>query len=396
MDASLLIWLLLPVAAASGWFAATRTARSVSRRRARSDLASEYFKGINYVLNEQPDKAIEVFIKVLEVDAETLETHLALGNLYRRRGEVDRAIRLHQTLAARSTASDEQRYEALLELAQDYLSAGLLDRAENLFRELVEADRHTVQALHQLIDIYEQEKDWDEAVVVARRLGQITGSPLDNAVAQYRCEQAEQAREQGRHAEALELVVAARQSFPDCARASIIEGDIHAALGAPAAALEAYARVEHQDPDYVPEVVERTLDAFEALDAPERARDYLERMHVGRGGMTALLALAERVREEKGAAQAAELVVTALSHRPTLRGFEWLLELYAADEAEPRANALNAQQWSILQRLTVALLKDRPVYKCGHCGFPAKLLHWRCPGCKHWNSVRPIHGVEGE
>ena len=322
MDASLLLWLLLPVAAASGWFAATRATAVRAKRGGRAELTSEYFKGINYVLNEQPDKAIEVFIKVLEVDAETVETHLALGNLYRRRGEVDRAIRIHQNLVARSTASDEQRYDALAELAEDYLSAGLLDRAENLFRELVEVEHHTEQALRQLLDVYEQEKDWENAVVIADKLARLTGAELGDVIAQYRCEQAEQARENGRRDEALQWLASALEAFPGCVRASIVEGDIRAEAGELAAALEAYARVEQQDPDYVPEVVERTVRCLEALDAPDRARDYLEEVHQGHGGMTAMLALAERLRHEEGVAAATDFVVDALSRRPTLRGFE--------------------------------------------------------------------------
>ena len=396
MDASFLIWLLLPVAAASGWFAATRATRVRAKRGGRAELTSEYFKGINYVLNEQPDKAIEVFIKVLEVDAETVETHLALGNLYRRRGEVDRAIRIHQNLVARSTASDEQRYDALAELAEDYLSAGLLDRAENLFRELVEVEHHTQQALRQLLDVYEQERDWENAVVIADKLAHLTGAELGNVIAQYRCEQAEQARENGQRNEALQWLASALEVFPGCVRASIVEGDIRSEAGELAAALEAYARVEQQDPDYVPEVVERTVRCLEALDAPDRARDYLEKVHQGHGGMTAMLALAERLRREEGVAAATDFVVDALSRRPTLRGFEWLLELLAEENGGRDDDSPSARHWSVLQRLTASLLEDRPIYRCGHCGFPAKLLHWRCPGCKHWSSVRPIHGVEGE
>ena len=396
VDVSFLLWLLLPVAAASGWFAAAKASRGASRRRARAELTSEYFKGINYVLNEQPDKAIEVFIKVLEVDTETVETHLALGNLYRRRGEVDRAIRIHQNLVARSTTSNEQRYEALLELAQDYLSAGLLDRAENLFRELVEVGHHTVQALRQLIDIYEQEKDWEQAAAAAGQLGDATGSHLGNVIAQYQCEQAEQARENGNISEALGLLTAARESYPGCVRASIVEGDIHAERGDHALALDAYARVEEQDVEYVPEVVERILCCMEALDDASGAYAFLVKMHEGHGGMTAMLALAERLRQRQGTGQAVDFVIGELAKRPTLRGFEWLLELHDESTGVNGSDGLAARHWSILQKLTASLLKERPVYKCEHCGFPAKLLHWRCPGCKHWSSVRPIRGIEGE
>jgi len=164
-----LLWLLLPVAAASGWWVARHT-ELVSQARKKSSLTSDYFKGLNYLVNEQPDKAIEVFIRVVEVDSETIETHLALGSLFRRRGEVDRAIRIHQNLIARPSLNREQRTQALLELGQDYMNAGLLDRAESLFLELVELDAHTVRALQLLADIYEQEKDWQACLDIVEQL----------------------------------------------------------------------------------------------------------------------------------------------------------------------------------------------------------------------------------
>ena len=175
------LWLLLPVAAGTGWWAARNATRRATREREGGGFRSDYFQGINYLLNEQPDKAIEVFIKLIEVDSDTVETHLALGNLYRRRGDVDRAIRIHQNLVARESLSTSQRTEALLELGQDYMSAGVLDRAEDLFSEIaVDAD-YRMQALRQLIDIYEREKDWPKAIASARKLEQATGNSSDGS-----------------------------------------------------------------------------------------------------------------------------------------------------------------------------------------------------------------------
>src|SRR5713101_7419737 len=185
-----LLWLLLPLAAGSGWLVARFDQK---RHAAARDLPSAYFKGLNFLLNEQPDKAIEIFIQVLEVNSETVETHLALGNLFRRRGEVERAIRIHQNLIARPTLDREQRTYALLELAQDYFKAGLFDRAENLFLELAEIRAHSEQALRLLLSIYQQEKEWDKAIQTGRRLARVAGKSMDGVIAQYYCEQAEQA-----------------------------------------------------------------------------------------------------------------------------------------------------------------------------------------------------------
>ena len=177
-----LLWLLLPLAAASGWLGARIEQKRRARRNA-FDLPSAYFKGLNFLLNEQPDKAIEVFTQVLEVNSETVETHLALGNLFRRRGEVERAIRIHQNLIARPTLDREQRSHALLELGQDYLKAGLFDRAENLFLELAEIRLHSEQALRLLLRIYQQEKEWGKAISSARKLARLSGENMNSVIA---------------------------------------------------------------------------------------------------------------------------------------------------------------------------------------------------------------------
>ncbi|NNF96569.1 MAG: tetratricopeptide repeat protein, partial [Halobacteria archaeon] len=185
-----ILFFLLPIAALSGWWLGRR---SKARRQEESslELPSSYLRGLNYLLNEQQDKAIDLFIQLLDVDNDTVETHLALGSLFRRRGEVDRAIRIHQNLIARPTLSKEQRMQALFELGQDYMRAGLLDRAETLLGELIGNEPHTVAALQHLLDIYQQEKDWDKAIQIAQRLESRTGQSKRNLIAQYYCEKAD-------------------------------------------------------------------------------------------------------------------------------------------------------------------------------------------------------------
>ena len=381
-----LLWLLLPVAAASGWFAARR-AEDGGRRR----LTPDYFRGLHYLLNDQPDRAIEVFIKVLEIDQETAETQLALGNLYRRRGEVDRAIRLHQNLVARPALTDDLRLEAHLELAQDYLSAGVLDRAEDIYRDLVGAKAHRVQALRHLLDIYEQEKDWEQARNTARELAEATGTEQGAVISQYLCEGALQALALGSKDEALELLRSARDAHPACARASLHEGDILVSQESFDLALAAYRRIEDQDADYLPEVIGRIQRCFDKLDRREAARGYLERVLDRYGGMTVMLALAEMIREEGGNTSAIHFMLEALAKRPTVRGFDRLL-----DFASKSLSADVPDHLEVMKGLLAQLMNDRPVYQCRHCGFAARSLHWQCPGCKHWNTVRPVRGVAGE
>ena len=386
-----LVWFLLPVAAGSGWFFARQSRRTKSSETADKSLRSHYFKGINYLLNEQPDKAIEVFIKVLEVDSETVETHLALGNLYRRRGEVDRAIRIHQNLIARPILSEEQRLEALLELGQDYLSAGLLDRAEDLFQELADTEVYRVQALRQLIDIYEQEKDWENAISSSRKLEKVTGNQLGPVIAHYHCEEAERCRQAGDLSRALKIAKQALYTHKDCVRASVLEGDIRMQTGDFQQATRAFQRVEEQDPDHLPEVVSRLDECYTQLGSPEKMSEYLEALRERYGWVTMTLALTDIKLARDGTRGAIDFIAGQLKRRTSVRGLDRLLELELSEESGQQGDYLE-----ILKDLTTRLLEDRPVYKCQHCGFPAKSLHWQCPSCKHWNSIKPIQGVEGE
>ncbi len=386
-----LLWLLLPVAAATGWWLGRRSGPGAVKDGGDDNLRSDYFRGINYLLNEQPDKAIEVFIKVLEVDQETVETHLALGNLYRRRGEVDRAIRIHQNLVARNTLTPPQRHEALLELGQDYLSAGLLDRAENLFKELSETTGYRVQALRQLIDIYEQEKDWEQAIASARQLEKATGNQLGAVIAHYHCEQAERLRQQRDAPAALKMIGQALDSHRGCVRASLLEGDIHAECGDHERAARAYQRVEDQDPAFLPETIERIHRCYRALGRPDDMRAYLVRLLERYGWVSAALELAEIRRAAEGPRSAIDFIAERLRQRSSVRGLDRLMEL----ELEERGQEM-PEYFRILKALTEELLEDSPVYKCSHCGFPARSLHWQCPSCKHWNTIKPIQGVEGE
>nr|VFJ46483.1 MAG: Lipopolysaccharide biosynthesis regulator YciM, contains six TPR domains and a predicted metal-binding C-terminal domain [Candidatus Kentron sp. FW]VFJ47979.1 MAG: Lipopolysaccharide biosynthesis regulator YciM, contains six TPR domains and a predicted metal-binding C-terminal domain [Candidatus Kentron sp. FW] len=392
--------MLLPVAAASGWYVAQRNVRNITDSPPSSPIHADYFKGIHYLLYEQPDQAIEAFIKVLEVEDETAETHLALGNLYRRRGEMERAIRIHQSLVEQSTLNSEQRYEALLELGQDYLSAGLLDRAEGLFQDLVKNSQHTVQALRQLIEIYEQERDWDKAIDSARKLEEVTGNQLRSVVAHYYCEKAEQALRNNEQGAILDITGQALEAHDGCVRASLIEGDTLVKSGNLEQALQAYRRVEVQDSDYLPEAIDRMYYCYRMLEKPDHSAskkshaitEFFSALLQRYKGVSVTLALSEIKRREEGKQEAMAFLTEKLRERPSLRGYQRLLEM-GLDRVVPSGAS---DHFVILKGLMSGLLKDRPVYQCRHCGFPAKFLHWQCPGCKNWNTVKPIQGVEGE
>jgi len=384
------LFLLLPVAVISGWVIGRR-ANPGSGLYSGSEIPLDYIKGLNYLLNEQPDKAIDVFIQMLDVNSETVETHLMLGSLFRRRGEVDRAIRIHQNLIARPTLKAEQRMHALHELGQDYMRAGLLDRAEALFKELIETGPHTVNALEQLIDIYQQEKDWEKAIETARKLAFKTGRPQDNVIAHYYCELAEQEIRANEHTKALKYLKRALAADKHCARASILEGDIQFKSGNIKDAIRAFHRVEEQCADYIPEVLDRLGRCYKTLNRGDDMVNYLQGILKRQGGISVMLALAEQLREREGDTQAAEFIAQQLETKPSVRGMDRLIDLALIHIKEPAREKLEA-----LKNVTAQLLVNNSVYQCEVCGFHGKTLHWQCPGCKNWNTVKPIQGVEGE
>ncbi len=384
-----LLVLLLPVAAASGWWAAKR-----SRERAlepRRWMHPDYFKGLNYVLNEQPDKAIEVFVKMLEVDSETVETHLALGNLFRRRGEVDRAIRIHQNLIARPTLNRNQKAQALLELGMDYMRLGILDRAEGLFAELVASDMLTEQAFTYLLDIYQQEQDWPKAIMTANRLEATTGQHLSPVIAQFYCELAGTSLVKNDEKSAKNNLKRALNLDPGCVRASLIEGAMQQRSGNYRAALKAFRRVEKQDPEYLSEIIPPLQDCYKALGRLDGYITYLHELLETYGGITPLLYLTDLIAEIRGETEAIRLISDELHKRPTVRGVDHLLK-YAISKADGDLH----KNLQTIQELTTRLIEEGPVYKCRNCGFDAKHIHWYCPGCKKWNTVKPVHGVHGE
>jgi lipopolysaccharide biosynthesis regulator YciM len=378
-----LLWLLLPLAAVSGWYAA----RGEQRRRnppSETQLSTDYFRGINYLLNEQPDKAIEVFTQMVEVNTETVETHLALGSLFRRRGEVERAIRIHQNLIARPTLDRAQRALALCELALDYLRAGLLDRAENLFLELAEIPAHAEQALRALMHIYEQEKDWDKAMAVGRRLAQATGRNLGPVLAQYSCERAEHALHDANPSLARQHLREALAVDPRCVRANILGGRIAANQRQDREAIVFWQKVEQQEADYLDEVIADIAAAYRRLDDEPGLYAYLREVARRRPGMRTLLILAEAIRTRDGLAAAHAFLAERLQSQPSVLGLKQLIDLQVAQESPPQPADLGVIQASLDR-----LIAQQEGYQCRQCGFRGQVLHWQCPACHEWLALQP-------
>jgi lipopolysaccharide biosynthesis regulator YciM len=382
-----LVLLLIPVAAASGWIAARRSMAKREQKQPQ-DFSPAYFQGLNYLLNEQPDKAIDLFIKMLEVDSETVETHLALGNLFRRRGEVERAIRIHQNLIARPALDREQRAQALLELGVDYMRAGLFDRAENLFVELTETKLYNEQALTHLLEIYQQEKDWVRCLEIAEKLGPGRDGILQMQTAHFYCELA-QRELKGSNLEAAEKYVKKAQTADhNSVRATILLGNMEWNGGDYKAAIKCYKQVEAQDVAYLPEIMPGLMACYRALGKMKELADYLRTLYARHQGSVVMLALTDIIIEEKGDETAVDFALTHLADYPDLKVLERLIKLNLnKDEKQPR------ETLEVLKHAVERLMSSQPDYQCEQCGFSAKKLHWRCPSCMRWSSIKPVQGL---
>jgi len=387
-------WLLgFPIFFALGWLAARVDIKHLVRdSRA---LPTSYFKGLNFLLNEQPDKAIEAFIEVVKVDPETVDLHFALGSLFRRRGEYDRAIRMHQHLLERADLGAEQRAAALFALGQDYLKAGILDRAEEVFQRLSEgapagAGSYAGESRRFLLEIYQQEKDWDKAAAMARQLEKETGESRVREMAHFLCEQAVGEVTHSRPDTARRHLEAALEANRKSVRASLQLGDLERSYGSLDRAIEHWKRIEAQNPAFLALVAQRLLEAHREGGRLEEGltllTGYLERYP----SLDLLDAVFQSTLESKGPEAAYKLVRDELRRNPTLLGLDRLLEAQIVGAANPERR----RDLELVRNLVHSHTRRLARYRCENCGFKARQFHWLCPACGGWETYPPRRSEE--
>lgn len=387
----LLLWLLLPIALVSGWYLGVRHNHAKKETDGADKIYGAYCVGLNYLLNEQPDKAIDLFLKLLEVNSDTVETHLALGNLFRRQGEVDRAIRIHQNLIARPQLEKSQRTQASFELAQDYLRVGFLDRAERLFLELAEIGSETEEACKNLLHIYEQQKEWQQAISIAQRIENHSKASMAAQTAQYYCELAELAGANGLSEQAGNYVEKALSCDKNCVRAHLILGRLEMEAARYKSAIDAYKKVKEIDPNFISEIINPLANCYEQLQSDSGYFKYLNECLDEYPRISVILGISEYLRKTSNDMAAITFITEQIGHFPSLRGLSRIVELYINNVDPATRNKL-----ILLQSIIEKLLKNKPVYRCVYCGFSGKNLYWQCPGCSRWSCVKPIHGLEGD
>lgn len=374
-------WLIaLPLFFTLGWIAARIDIRQLLAEA--SKLPAAYFKGLNYLITNQHDKAADAFIEAAESNQESLELHFALGSLLRKRGEIDRAIHMHLHLLERNDLPAPQRTAVMAELAQDYLKAGLYDRAEDIFKTLDDT-RYRQPALRALLEIYVREREWERAIESARELERLSGISFKVDIAHYYCEMATKSILANQANQAEKELEQALDINKNCVRANIMLGDIQAQAGQHAQAISIWKRIEFQNPQFLGLIAPKMLASYRLLNQTdlgiEQLKTYLQSYH-----LPALVAvLDEAIMQTQGAEEALKFARHAMTKQPSLQALEHFLDAGALITKE------YSQDITLMQQTVRHAIGTRVHYRCEQCGFKAKNFHWQCPACNAWEAIPP-------
>lgn len=386
-----LLFLLLPVAAAYGWYMGRRSAQQ-SKQDDASRLSRDYVAGVNFLLSNQQDKAVDLFLDMLKEDTGTVEAHLTLGNLFRSLGEVDRAIRIHQSLMESASLTYDQRLLAVQQLGRDYMAAGLYDRAEDMFKQLVDETDFRLGALQQLLQIYQATSDWQSAIEVAERLVKLGKEKHRGEIANFWCELALQQMAANDLDKAMALLKKGAAADRNSARVSIMMGRVWMEKGDYAKAVESLERVIDQDKELVGETLEMLQTCYQQLGKADEWEVFLRRCVEENAGATAELMLAQILEQREGVEAAQNYVTRQLERHPTMRVFHKLMDYHLNEAEEGRAK----ESLGVLRNMVGEQVRSKPRYRCQKCGFTAHTLYWHCPSCRSWATIKPIRGLDGQ
>lgn len=388
------IYILLLVAIGAGWTIGRLSKDPKKASTSRGDIYQDYFVGINFLLNDEPDEAIDTFIKALEINSETIDTHLALGALLRRRGKVDKAIQVHQALLARPSLNQSVIDATRIQLARDYITSGLLDRAERLLHEILSEDSPAQwEALTLLITIYQTEKEWEKAIDCSRRLLKNVEYKKNRepraAAAHYCCELAENMIKQEQFRTAREHIRRAFGFDRKSIRASFILANIEQQLGNYKAAIKELDRIRVNNPEFVSQVLGPLAQCYEQLDNFLEYEKLLTTALTDDSDISVVLSLTDLRKERDGDDSAISFLNDHMNRKPSLTGLMELLRLQI-----PQADEKVSGNLRLLEQIVDRLLIQSSAYQCDHCGYESKSLYWLCPSCKKWDHIKPI--VEAE
>ena len=390
MDNAYLLLAVLVLAVVAGW----SLARWQHRSKIKSSLPDAYLCGLDYLIDNRTEEAIESFIEALEINSNTLSAHIALAKLLRRKGDVDRAVRIHESLLSRPGLSELDRQRVNLALARDFHALGLLDRSEESLKALLRESKDSqlrIRAMRLLIRLYEQEAEWQTALDVAQQLPAQERSQLKVELSHYFSERAEQLVAEGDTNGARQRLEQALNEDAGCVRANLTLARILQQQAQWRASINALQQVPSQDPQFIPEILRSLRRAYEACDDETGFREYLQKLQESYPSTSAMLALAEYKRDREGVLSAGLYITESLKQRPSVKGFNRLIDMHLEYGSSSARESLMSLR-SLIQQLE----NTKPVYRCTQCGFSGRKLVWQCPSCRRWGSIRPIFGLEGE
>jgi len=380
------IWLFLLILAAIiiGWLLGRWQPFQRNHKKLQSDRFSEsYAKGLNYLLADDSDNAIKIFTDLIEVNTDTIEIHMALGNLFRSKGEVDRAIKVHQNLLARPNLTRKQRHMAIAELASDYLKAGLLDRAEKLYREMIELNADARQAYRRLLDLYITEKSWGEAVDCAQVLYDMGETEASVMYSQCLCEIAAQTIDNGNYRLARKSLDRALEVDADCIRAALLLIQLHLNTDNPSAAKQIFQRLSRQNPEYLGLYIEPARQIY--LNKENRVyQDFLQSQYKLHPSTRLAMALLEHYVRNNESEKAREFLSDILHQSPSFEAFEFALRFLKSNPDQL------GETWETLSTFLKSLQDKKIEYVCSRCGYESHAIQWLCPSCRNWASMKPV------
>jgi lipopolysaccharide biosynthesis regulator YciM len=387
-------WLLiLPLFFTLGWIAARVDIKQLIAES--TTLPAAYFKGLNFLISDQHQKAVEAFSEAIHANSDSLELHFALGSLFRRTGETDRAINMHLNLLDKKELTENQKDAVRAELAQDYLKAGLYDRAEELFKNLKDKRYHQ-PALRALLEIYVREREWLQAIETATELERVSGIPFRKEIAQYHCELAMNAMIDQQPDQVRVHLTNALDANKKCVRANVLWGDLEMQSGSHAAAISHWKHIEFQDPQYLGLIAPKLLQSYAAIDKTQEGISLLKTYSENYKLPSLMSALYEATIAAEGAESAAKLARNELIRQPSLQTLDQLLQARAISDTNSKSKGYEDIQ--LMQQTVRNAIGNRAAYHCNQCGFRAKQYHWQCPACNAWESLpsEPTEAVSRE
>jgi len=386
-----LLFLLLPVAMAYGWFMGRNSVKQ-NDQTAKDDLSNKYSTGLNYLLSNQQDKAIDYLLEALKLEDDSVEAHFAMANLFRRRGELDRALKVHEYLVRQKNLPTKDKEQAAFELGKDFLSAGLYDRAESMFVKLLKNKSYSLKSLSYLMQIYQSTKDWHQGIKLKKAIVKTRDKKTLHTLANFYCELATIALEKDQFIEVIELLENALQLDPNSCRSNWLLAQIYENHQQYNEACLCYQDIYLQDKDFFPDVIEKMHKCYHELDAEDEFYQFIRKVYDETGSTTALIKYLSYLESTYSNSRAKEFILSALKRKPTIRGFKHLVKMQMSS-TEPQNQTENLD---VIKELLSAYLNVKHRYSCRTCGFNSSTHYWSCPSCHDWEQLKPVRGLEGE